>query len=301
MKDNLITCCVTNESLVPLGPMKRYFIVALLASSLNAQTVTPTNAPVVNKLGYSLDTTYSLDGQTLTGEHNIQYTHIFDETFKMSVQGDFLTNYEHNKKHNSKDIYTGYLKERYLRLKFTGSPFVNILGFKTGWEVRYHLPVDDKQQQAGSYGLVSPRLVMAQQFNSHFNLTMIPKFYVSMNRRSYQLNGSNQANDLGGLGLEIIPQWIIAPGFTLTYDPDLSVVAMGSSPSNTKTTYTYAYRHEVELFYNLKNFYNIGVGGIWQLDSYTFGNSSHLNKPENDLFKGVRNKIGLRVNKVFDL
>ena len=281
--------------------MKRYFIVALLASSLNAQTVTPTNAPVVNKLGYSLDTTYALDGQTLTGEHNIQYTHIFDETFKMSVQGDFFTNYEHNKKHNSKDIYTGYLKERYLRLKFTGSPFVNILGFKTGWEVRYQLPVDDKLQQAGSYGSVSPRFVMAQQFNSHFNLTMIPKFYVSMNRRSYQLNGSNQANDLGGLGLEIIPQWIITPGFTLTYDPDLSVVAMGSSPSNTKITYTYAYRHEVELLYNLKNFYNIGVGGIWQLDSYTFGNSSHLNKPENDLFKGVRNKIGLRVNKVFDL
>jgi len=281
--------------------MKRYFIVALLASSLNAQTVTPTNAPVVNKLGYSLDTTYALDGQTLTGEHNIQYTHIFDETFKMSVQGDFFTNYEHNKAHNSIDDWATYLKERYLRVKFIGSPFVNILGFKTGWEVRYFLPVDQKSHQAGSFGNVQTSLLMSNQFNSHFNLTIIPKFVVGLHQRSYQLYGSNKENDLAILALEILPQWVIVPGLTLTYDPMIYLTVKGATPTKKLTTYTYDYKHEVELFYNLKNFYNIGVGGIWQLDSYTFGNSSHLNKPENDLFKGVRNKIGLRVNKVFDL
>lgn len=301
MKDNLITCCVTNESLVPLVPMKRYFIVALLASSLNAQTVTPTNAPIVNKLGYSLDTTYALTGKALIGEHNLQYTHIFDDTFKLAVQGDFLTNYEHDIKHNSKDDWATYLKERYLRVKFTGSPFVNIFGFKTGWEVRYFLPIDQKSHQAGSFGSVQPSLLMSKQFNSHFNLTIIPKFVLGLHQRSYQLYGSNQANDLGILALEILPQWVIAPGLTLTYDPMVYLTVKGATPTKNLTTYTYDYRHEVELFYNLKNFYNIGVGGIWQLDSYTFGNSSHLNKPENDLFKGVRNKIGLRVNKVFDL
>ena len=281
--------------------MKRYLIVALLASSLNAQTVTPTNAPVNNTLKYALDTGYQLTGKALVGEHNLQYTHIFDDSFKIAVQGDFFTNYEHDKTHNSNDEWTTYLKERYLRVKFTGSPFVNIAGFKTGWELRYHIPVDDRQQQAGSYGLIAPRLVMARQLNSHFNLTLIPKFAVSMNRRSYQLNGSNKGNDLGSLGIEIIPQWIIKPGFTLTYDPDFSVSATGSSPSNSKVTYTYVYGHDLELLYTLKNFYNIGIGSFWQVYPYALGNGTHDNKPENDFFKGVRNRVGLRFLKSFDL
>jgi hypothetical protein len=301
VKDNLIICCVTRRPLLPLGPMKRYLIVALFASSLNAQTVTPTNAPVNNTFKYALDTGYQLTGKALVGEHNVQYTHIFDESFKISVQGDFFTNYEHDKAHNSKDEWTTYLKDRYLRVKFTGSPFVNLLGFKTGWEVRYHLPVDDRQQQAGSYGLLAPRLVMAKQFNSHFNLTLIPKFSASMNRRSYQLNGSKKGNDLGSLGIEIIPQWVIMPGFTLTYDPDISVSATGSSPSNSKITYTYTYGHDLELLYTLKNFHNIGIGSFWQVYPYVFGNGTHDNKPENDLFKGVRNRVGLRFLKSFDL
>ena len=287
--------------MLPLDPMKRYLFVTLLASSLNAQTVTPTNAPVNNKLSYALDTGYLLNGKALVGEHNIQYTHIFDETFKMSVQGDFFTNYEHDKSHNSNDDWAGYLKERYLRVKFTGSPFVNVLGFKTGWEIRYFLPIDDKLQQAGSYGVINPRLVMSQQFSPKFNLTVIPKFSVSMNRRSYQVNGSNKANDLGTLGIEVIPQWVITPGFTLTYDPDFAVIATGSSPSNSKITYAYAYAHDLELLYTLKNFYNIGVGSFWQHYFYPIGNGSHDNKPQNDFSRGVRNKVGLRIMKTFDL
>jgi hypothetical protein len=281
--------------------MKRYFIVALLASSLNAQTVTPTNTPVTNTLKYGLDTGYQLTGKALIGDHNIQYTHIFDETFKIAVQGDFFTNYEHNKTHNTKDDWATYLKERYLRVKFIGSPFVNILGFKTGWEVRYFLPIDQKSHQAGSFGTVQTSLVMNKQFNSHFNLTIVPKFVVGLHQRSYQLYGSQKENELGALLLELNPQWVIIPGLTLTYSPMVFVLMKGATPSKKSTTYTYNYRHDVELLYTLKNFYNLGLGPIWQIDNYEFGNGSHYNKPQNDFFKGARNLVGLRILKSFDL
>ena len=286
--------------------MKRYLIISLLASSLNAQTITPTDAPSNNTLKYALDTGYQLTGKAIVGEHNLQYIHVFDETFKIAVQGDFYTNYEHNAEHNSKDKWTTWLKERYLRVKFAGAPFVNILGFKTGWEVRYALPVDDKLQKAGSYGSVSPRLVMTKQFNSHFNLTIIPKLGVGLNRRSYEVNGSSdpskmKGNELFGLGLEIIPQWVIIPGLTLTYDPEIGVLATGATPSNSKITYSYMYGHDLELLYTLKSFYNIGIGSFWQVNTYTFGNGSLKNKPENEFFKGNRNRVGLRILKSFDL
>ncbi len=269
-----------------------------MASSLNAQTVTPTNVPVNNTLKYALDTGYQLTGKALVGEHNLQYTHVFDESFKLAVQGDFFTNYLHD--HNTKE-WTTYLKERYLRVKFIGSPFINILGFKTGWEVRYFLPIDQKSHQAGSFGNVQTSLLMSKQFNSHFNLTISPKFVLGLHQRSYQLYGSQKENDLVILALEFVPQWVITPGFTLSYDPTIWVTAKGATPTKKSTTYTYNYRHDLELLYTLKNFYNVGVGAVWQLDSYEFGNGSHNNKLQNDLFKGTRNLVGLRFLKTFDL
>jgi hypothetical protein len=49
----------------------------------------------------------------------------------------------------------------------------------------------------------------------------------------------------------------------------------------------------------LKNFYDLGVAGFWQVD-YDFGNAA-LSSPEASIEKGVHHVLGLRLAKTFNL
>jgi len=266
--------------------------------SFSQETIAPANPPSNNKLSYALDATYRLDGQSWFNEHNVQYTHKFDDSFKISAQADFYTHYQYDP---VKNHWSLYVKERYVRLKFVESPFINLLGFNTGWEVRYHLPVDETQEQQGTFGMVSPRLNMTRVFSDHFNLTLIPKMYIDMNRRGYQKYGTNQANELGGIGIEALPQWVFTPVLTLTYDPELIALAMGATPKQEHVTYQFYYDHELELMYTFKHFHNIGLGALWKMDYFFFGNGHISVNSNNEAFKGIRNRVGLRLIKTFDL
>ena len=172
--------------------MKKFLLVALLGAFGVSQQVRAEEASSNNTLDYTLDTAYKLDGNDVYGEHDLNYTHKLNDTLKVAFQGHFIEHYSVFDS-DAKETKHGTYEDKFWRVKFIGSPFVNIAGFKTGWEVRYLLPVDSASQKAGTYGAISPRLNMSREYNSHYSLTVIPKLGVTLNRKSYQVNSTDKA------------------------------------------------------------------------------------------------------------
>jgi hypothetical protein len=151
---------------------------------------------------------------------------------------------------------------------------------------------------------------MAREFGSHYSLTMVAKFALPLNRKSYQVNSpsTNSPNDLFNAGFTIVPEWKVLPNLSLTNEIDLSFVAKGKAPYNLKDgnpdpindiRYSYKVTNELALVYTFKSFYDLGLGGFWQVE-YPFGNDA-LSSPEASIEKGSHHVLGLRLAKTFNL
>ncbi len=289
--------------------MKKFLLVALLGALGLSQLSKAEEASSNNTIDYTLDNAYKLDGNDVYSQHDINYTHKFSDALKVAFQGNFYEHYR-KKDDDSGNVTKGTYEDNFWRVKFIGSPFVNIAGFKTSWEVRYILPVDEKSQKAGVYGSLNPRLIMAREFNSHYNLTMIARLGLPLNRKSYQVNSpsTNSPNNILLAGFTIVPEWKILPNLVLTNESNLDLVVLGKAPYNkkgvasepiNKTSYKYNFSNELALVYTFKNFYDLGVGGFWQVD-YDFGNGLLRNSAES-FSKGKKHAVGLRLAKTFNL
>ncbi len=287
--------------------MKKFLLVALLGAFGVSQQVKAEEASSNNTLDYTFDNAYKLDGNDVYGEHDLNYTHKFSDALKVAFQGHFVEHYRVVGEDGK--VETATYEDKFWRLKFIGSPFVDIAGFKTGWEVRYLLPVDSASQKAGIYGSLSPRLNMSREFNSHYSLTVVPKIGIPLNRKSYQVISTDKAaNNLLAFGLEVVSEWKILPELSLANDAEVTAKVMGKAPYNTKKgvlepvneiRYSYNFTNELALGYTFKNFYDLGVAGFWQID-YDFGNAS-LSSSEASIEKGAHHVVGLRLAKTFNL
>jgi hypothetical protein len=283
--------------------MKKFLLVALLGAFGIDQQLKAEEATSNNTIDYTLDHGYKLDGNDVYGEHDLNYTHKFSDDLKVAFQGHFVEHYR--VVGDGGKVETATYEDKFWRLKFIGSPFLDIAGFKTGWEVRYFLPLASKDQQAGTYGTFAPRLTLAREFNSHYNLSMVAKASLPLNRKSYQANSlEKKANALTAVGFEVTPQWKILPDLTLTNTSEVVMTVLGKAPYATKDptkeiTYSCNFSNEMELGYSIKNFYNLGVSAFWQID-YDFGNGA-LSSAEASIKKGSHHTVGIRLAKSFDL
>jgi hypothetical protein len=289
--------------------MKKFLLVALLGAFGVSQQLKAEEATSNNTIDYTLDHAYKLDGKDVFSQHDINFTHKFSDDLKIAFQGNF---YEHYRTKGDKgEVSHGTYEDYFWRLKFIGSPFIDIGGFKTSWEVRYLLPVDEKSQKAGTYGTINPRLTMAREFNSSYSLTMVAKFALPLNRKSYEVNSSatNNPNDLIKAGFAIVPEWKILPNLSFSNEFDIGFTAKGKAPYNinkdnksepiNEVRYSYNISNEASVVYNIKNFYDLGVGGFWQIE-YPFGNGT-LASPEASFEKGSHHTVGIRLAKTFNL
>lgn len=283
--------------------MKKFLLVALLGAFGVGQQLRAEESTSNNTLDYTFDNGYKLNGGDVFGEHDLNYTHKFSDALKVAFQGHFVEHYRVVGEDGK--VETATYEDKFWRVKFIGSPFVDIAGFKTGWEVRYLLPVDSASQKAGIYGSLSPRLNMSREFNSHYSLTVIPKIGIPLNRKSYQVNSTDKAsNNLLGFALEVASEWKILPELSLVNDAEVTALVKGKAPYATKNptnelTYAYNFTNELSLGYTFKNFYDLGVAGFWQVD-YDFGNAA-LSSPEASIEKGSHHVLGIRLAKTFNL
>ena len=283
--------------------MRNFLLVALLGAFGVTQQLKAEETSSNNTLDYTFDNAYKLDGKDVYGEHDLNYTHKLSDALKVAFQGHFVEHYrvvgEDGKVENAT------YEDKFWRVKFIGSPFVNVAGFKTGWEVRYLLPVDSASQKAGTYGSLSPRFNMSREYSSHYSLTVIPKISLPLNRKSYQVNSADKAaNNVFAFALEVASEWKILPELSLVNDAEVSSVLKGKAPYATKNptneiSYAYNFSNELSLNYTLKNFYDLGVAGFWQVD-YDFGNAA-LGSSEASIEKGSHHVLGLRLAKTFNL
>ena len=246
---------------------------------------------------YSLDSDYRLDGARWENEHLVRYTYLINDDYKMTVRLSFWSDYE---KSDTDGKFGFNVKHQFLQTELYGPTFAEIAGFKTRWYVRASLPTSNSAQEAGSYGAISPRLLMEQKFNNSFNLTVIPKVSLNIQRNGYPIRGGkpDSRNDLVRLGIEIVPQWVIIPDvLTLSYDLDLGGTYKGNSYAGDKNFLVEGdFNQEIELMYTIKSAGNLGIGAIVENDGLTFGNHAEMK-----IFKTGETFIGGRLNKNFDL
>lgn len=267
--------------------MKKLLVTALFGAFAVAQETAPTAAPSNHSLFYTVDATSRLDNKKYQGEHLVTYTYKFADGYKLTPGLSFFTNYTENASGDWEDS----VEHSFLRLQWDTPKFWDIAGFKTGVRVRYIVPTASDDE---GYGVISGRLQMEQEFNSHFNLTVIPKLNVFAQRNGYA-RASGDRNPLLGVALEILPQWKFSEVLTLTYDLEVSGTYLGDgfNGDNNLVVNGKVY-HEVELMYTIAAAGDLGVGAI-AFNEFKFGNH------QASLLTDTTTYAGIRLQKNFDL
>jgi hypothetical protein len=285
--------------------MKKILVTALFGAFAVAQETTPAKAPSNHSISYSLDLDYKLNGKQYEGEHLVQYTYKFADGYSLQPTVRFFTNYDKVAPNKWHDVE----KNDYIQVRWSTPKLWEILGFKTNVHVRYTAPTSKAGAQTqGSYGTLSPRLIMEKEFNSHFNLTLIPKLpiYLQRNGNNVKPGGDPDAsidgdrNPIVGLALEIAPQYKILDNLTVTLDLEIAGVLDGDAGNgNSNTIVEGGFSEELEVMYTFKELGNLGVGWIINDgEGHDFGNHK---KAGNHLTDGDSFWTGVRVQKAFNL
>jgi hypothetical protein len=260
--------------------MKKLLVTALFGAFAVAQETAPEAAPSNHSLFYTVDATSKLDNKKYQGEHMVAYKYKFADGYSLRAQLSYFTNYEEDAAGDFQDE----ISHSFLRFVWDTPKYWDILGFKTGVQVRYITPSGAEEE---GYGRVSPRLIMEKEFSSSFNLTIIPKATVYAQRNGYS-RASGDRNPLLHVGIEVLPQWKFSEDLTLTYDIDLAGVYMGDSfAGDDNLLVEGAVYHEIELMYNIAAAGDLGVGAI-VFNEFSFGNHQATLINDTNTFAGIR-------------
>ena len=269
--------------------MKKFLVTAVLFGAFaNAQEVTPTAAPSSHSLFYAVDADSRIDGDYYEAEHFLKYTYKFANGYKLAPGLSWITSKTKDSATNKwGDIQN---KHEFLRVELDTPKFWDIAGFKTNVKWRYVLPTavgDD------SYGVLSNRLIMEQEFNSSFNLTLIPKLNLYFQRNGH--NAAGEGNKIVGLGLDVQPQYVIMENLTATLLLSVggNYVAEGRDGSK-DAYYSGVFEDELEIMYTVKSLGDLGVGVFVADEGNTFDKKF-------ELFQDNHVSAGLRVQKALDL
>ncbi|MEZ4813764.1 MAG: hypothetical protein R3A80_00965 [Bdellovibrionota bacterium] len=269
--------------------MKKLLITALFGAFAVAQETAPEAAPSNHSVLYQLDATTVLDGNKYQGDHFIRYSYKFADGYKLMPAVLLSTDYA---RANSSAEWHDTFANQYVRVELDTPKFWDIVGFKTGVRLRYYVPTTVGDE---SYGTLSARLMMEQEFNSHFNLTLIPKLNMYLQRNGYN-RASGDRNNIVGLALEILPQYKFSEDLTLTYDFEISGKYLGDSfAGDNNTIVKSSIYHEIEFMYNIASAGDLGLGLI-AFNEFAIGNHSQA-----EVAKDNETNVGIRLAKSLDL
>lgn len=267
------------------------FICAFIASAEEPTAVVADASK--HSLDWATDAGIQQDGKAQFADYNFGHTYKWSDGWKIKSQVYFVTVREEDAAGDWGDIqYNHY----YVRTTLSSPKVWDILGFKTNYALRYVLPTSEKLQKAGAYGVLSPRLVMEQEFNPYFNVTLVPILNVQLNRNGYEYNvptTSAKRNNLGGVLLEVVPQVKFTKNLTLTYDATFGLSVDGHGPGGQDTVQYYGtFIGDTELLYNIEALGDFGVGIFHYTFVPKFGNASGVK-----VYDDTNSYAGIRLSK----